>query len=261
MNKIESMLLAGRVNQHAIEYGFEVAKPGVTLKEIDKEIEWYIRSNQNCKPAFLNYTPDGSLKPFPNTACISPNDVAVHGIPGDYVIKNGDLITIDVGTECNGWFVDAARSKVIGNPSDDKAQYLILAAEAILKAELSVIKNECTLLEIVEVAELTAKQYNVTILPQYGGHQIGEQIHMSPFIPNAIYRPQSVLRTDLEINRYRQTKLFEGQTICIEPVVTYGSIDTIVDGDNWTVRKADGNLVAHTERCLLITKNGYELLS
>jgi len=255
---IENMRYAGFVNRGAIEHGFKAAVPGATLRAVNEAIERFIVENR-CRPAFKNYQPLGSEKPFPAAACISPNDVVVHGVPGDYIIKDGDLLTIDTGTEYNGWFVDSARSRVIG--TNQKAEYLIEATDAILNAQLSVIKDECTFLELVEVSEKVADQYGITIMSQWGGHRIGERIHIDPFIPSGINRNQSQIKQALERKKYARLCLKEGQTICIEPVTTYGSSDIILDEDSWTVRKSDGLLAAHTERCLLVTKTGYELLS
>lgn len=260
---------AGRVNQQAIEHGFSVAVPGKTLREINDAVEAFILEN-GCQPAFKNYQPPGAKTPFPATACISPNSVVVHGIPGDYVLEAADLLTIDVGSEYNGWYVDSARSKVVPCPlaataaqqqQAKDAEYLIKATDAILNAQLAVIRDGCTFLQLVEVSEKTAKEYSVTIMAQWGGHQIGNKVHLEPFIPVGIDRCQSSLKQSLDIKKYARQVLIEGQTICIEPVTTYGSNDIILDGDLWTVRKRDGLLAAHTERCLLVTKNGYELLS
>ena len=268
-NTLDCMRYAGMVNIQAIEYGFEIAEPGMTLRQIDEAIENVIRG-RGCKPAFKNYQPDGYESPFPAAACISPNDVVVHGIPDDYVLRDGDLITIDVGTEYQGAFVDSARSRVICGHWPAKhnldslhkeQKSLVLAAEAVLWAQLSVIKDQCDFLTMVMVAEETALEYNVTIMPQWGGHGIGLKVHTEPFIPSAIDRRQSPIRQRIEEKRYSRQKLTEGQTICVEPVVTFGTPDIMIGEDKWTVRQANGELAAHTERCLLVTKDGYELLS
>ena len=268
-DKLSSMRYAGRVNLAAINWGFHHAKPGKTLAEVDAVIEDYIRK-AGCVPAFKNYQPEGYPLPFPATACISPNDVVVHGIPGDYVLENGDLLTIDVGTQHEGWFVDAARSRVIRSESRmtrrqlDRcflAQKLVDATEAILEAQLSVIKNDCDFLTIVRAAEEEAAARGVTIMHQWGGHGIADRIHMDPFIPNALDRTKPLLTQNLEKRRLSQQKLTTGQTICVEPVTTFGSPDIIIDDDQWTIRQTEGKLAAHSERCLLVTEDGYELLS
>jgi len=258
------MRYAGKVNLAAIELGFEHALPGKTLAEIDLVMEKYIRE-AGCTPAFKNYQPQGSPSPFPATVCISPNEVVVHGIPNDYVLQPADLLTIDVGTEHKGWYVDAARSRLVpGKAPLDKitrGNKLIYATNEVLEAQLSVVKDQCTFLSMIQAAEAAARQHGVTIMPQWGGHGIGDKVHLEPFIPSALNRGQSKLRLKIEEKRYARQKLIEGQTICVEPVVTFGSSCIMVDEDGWTIRQADGHLTAHTERCLLVTKDGYELLS
>lgn len=257
-NKIKNMKIAGEINVAAIEEGFKHATPGVSLKQIDLKIEEFILKNGGT-PAFKNYHPSGYENPFPATACISPNEVAVHGLPNDYIIKSGDLLTIDVGTGYGGYFVDAARTRVIGN--NPKAEELVIATQEILDAQLSLIKDGCNLLFPVHAAELKAKEHNVTIMPMWGGHAIGKNIHEDPFIPSAIDRRQGKISQQIQESRYFNQFFHSGQTICVEPVVIFGNLDIMTDGDGWTVRKTDGNLAAHIERCLLVTDEGYELIS
>ncbi len=264
MDKLECMRYAGKVNQLAIEYGFRLAVPGTSLLKINSGIEEFIL-DMGCKPAFKNYHPVGSPVPFPATACLSPNDVVVHGLPNDYIIKPGDLLTVDVGCEYNGWYVDSARSRLIPCENAGRAirvGKLITATEAILEAQLNIIKHNCTFLDLIRVSEKTAKLHDVLIMSRWGGHQIGNRIHIDPFIPSAIDRKQSPLKQGLEESKYGRQVLEAGQTICIEPVVTEGFDDTIIiEEDLWTIRKQDGLLAAHTERCLLVTETGYELIS
>jgi methionyl aminopeptidase len=266
-DKLDSMRRAGEVNLGAIEHGFSFAHPGITTREIDAEMEGYIREH-GCTPAFKGYQPDGYASPFPATVCISPNSVVVHGIPSDYVLEPGDLLTLDVGTEYNGWYVDAARTRVIPGAMNGlqkqrayEANDLIDATEAILEAQLSVVKNNCTFLQMILAAEAAAAKYRVTIMPQWGGHSIGEKVHLPPFIPSAIHRNTSKIKQQIEEKQFARQILTTGQTICIEPVVTLGSNDIMIDEDGWTIRQTQHHLTAHTERCLLVTEHGYELLS
>jgi len=259
-DKLDSMRYAGRVNLGAINYAFGLAKPGVKLIELDAGIEWYIRQ-AGCTPAFKGYQPEGYSRPYPNTACISPNDVVVHGIPGNYVLRQGDLLTIDVGTEHEGWFVDAARTRLVPGRVSKEAVHLVEAVDAIMDAELAVVRNECTFLRMIEAADAVAKAYGVTIMPQWGGHGIGEKIHLPPFVPNAIDKSKSRIKQDLEVKKYGREKFVIGETYCIEPVTTMGTSGIMIDEDGWTVRQAERRLTAHTERCLLVTEEGYELLS
>lgn len=256
---------AGTVNQGAIEAGFECAVPGTPLSKIDEVMEAYIRDHEGCRPAFKNYQPEGAASPFPFTACISPNEVVVHGIPGDYRLLPGDLLTIDVGTEYQGFFVDSARTRIVpGEAPTEKiiaGNRMIHAVEDILGAQLGVIRDGCNFLTMVQAAEAEAKRHDVLIMPQWGGHGIGNKIHFEPYIPSAIDRTKPKLTQNVEERLYARSFLTAGQTICVEPVITLGNSDIILDSDQWTYRKTDGHLVAHSERCILVTETGYELLS
>lgn len=276
MDRLEATRYAGKINQLAIKRGFEVAKKGVTLLEIDAAIEKCILDN-NCQPVFKGY------KGYPATSCLSPNDIVVHGIPNEYSLKDGDILTIDVGCSHEGWMIDAARTRLIEDPikaMEDPENYdwdtyhykagLIFAAESVLEAELSVIKNGCSLLDIIKAAELAAKSNffskakpspPLSIYPQWGGHEIGQQLHMGPFIPNCIDPSLSGIKRWRLERQYDDFKLKTGQTICLEPVVTFGKTDIMIDRDGWTVKSKDGSLAAHTENCILITETGYETLS
>ena len=117
------------------------------------------------------------------------------------------------------------------------------------------------MLTLVEAAGRIARKHKVKILPEWGGHGISDKIHMEPFVPNALTEGHGHLARAFEEQNYKKIKFVAGETYCIEPVTTFGSIETFVDADGWTIRKKDGQLAAHTERCLLVTKEGYELLS
>lgn len=257
-NRLKYMREAGRVNLQAIELGLSMLEPGTVLKDIDVAMEELIRKN-GCEPAFKGYQPVGATAPYPATACISVNDVLVHGLPGDYAIQDGDIVTVDVGTKNHGWHVDAARSKVVG--SNPEAQRLLNSTEIILAAQLDLVKDGCSLYSLVEVSEKLSYQLGIYIMPQWGGHGIGETVHTEPFIPASIDRTQTKIMQTLTQQRYKREKLKEGQTICIEPVTSLGSHDIMLDADQWTVRTADGGITTHTERCLVVTRHGYEILT
>lgn len=257
-DSLHSMRYAGEVNQQAIEWGFNVAQPGVSLKEVDADIEKFIR-DAGCVPAFKNYQPTGSPLEYKHATCMSVNHAAVHGIPNGYILQDGDLLTIDLGTQHNDWFVDAARSRVIG--TNKKAQYLVDATEAILAAQLAVVKKDCTFLTMIEAGQAIAKSYSVNIIPQYGGHAIGEAIHLDPFIPHALSYTHSKIKRTIERKKYAREVFQIGKTYCIEPVVTFGNTETYISNDGWTVYTKDGSLSCHTERCILVLDDGYELLS
>lgn len=256
------MRYAGQVNVRAIEAGFAIAREGVTLAEIDTVVERTIRDG-DCEPAFKGY------RDYPATACIAVNDVAVHGIPNEYQLRHGDIVTIDVGTRWNGFCVDSARTRVLAQPDPDKGLHhqwwrrtcLQDAAEKILEAELQEVRDGVSLYDIAFAGEREAKRQQVNLMVQWGGHRIGETIHLDPFIPNGFDWSKGNFGVQMEKRRLQQTKLFAGDTICLEPVVTYGSTDIIIDQDGWTVRSKDSSDVAHTERTILVLKNGFEVFS
>ncbi len=260
MLRIDIIEKAGKVNREAINAGFEAAQPGVSLKEVDQVIEDKILSN-GCRPAFKNYQPHGAPYPFPATACLSVNDAAVHGIPNDYILEAGDVLTIDVGTNKDGWFVDAARTRVIPGAENEEGIRLIEVVEAMLAAQLSVLRPGCRFIDIVDAASNVARANNASIFSEYGGHYIGDAIHIPPFIPNALNTKMSELHQNLQRKQWENMTFKINDLICLEPVATFGSENTIIDKDQWTVRQKNGCLVAHTERCLLVTSDGYQILS
>lgn len=274
MDRLEATRFAGKVNQSAIAAAKRFAVAGMSLRGLDELIESHIRRS-GCIPVFKGY------KGYPASSCLSPNDVVVHGIPNEYRLKCGDILTIDVGCSYEGWMVDSARTIVIQdltaylqdpeNVDPCKTQErLKYASEAVLEAQLSVIKEGCSLLDILKAAELASKTNfgskadpspKLNIFPQWGGHSIGRSLHEDPFIPNAIDPTLPSLKRRLLEMEYNNYKFEAGRIICLEPVVTFGKTDIITDEDGWTVRSADGSLVAHTEHCVLITETGYEILS
>lgn len=257
MDRLEATRYAGHINQGAIEHGFTIAQPGISLLEIDAAIESYLLKH-NCKPAFKGY------RDFPATSCLSTNDVVVHGVPTNYRLKDGDILTIDVGCSHETWMVDAARTRIIGPARPGfflLQERLIAASESVLQAEMSVIKSGVSLLEVVLAAESRASELGVSIFPQWGGHQIGQKLHIDPFVPNCIDPSLTqIKRWQLE-REYDKYKLAAGQVFCLEPIVTFGKTDIIVDEDGWTVRTMDGSLSSHSERCILVTETGYQSIS
>lgn len=260
-DKLTCMRLAGKVNRDAINYGFQKAVPGKTLIEIDHEIENFIIQS-NCKPAFKGY------RGFRHASCLSVNDNIIHGVPNNYILKIGDILTIDVGVDRDGWKVDAADTQIIQDANTDLSlvdfhiqRELIMAINDILESELNVLKHNCSLMDIVNAAESTAKKWHIKIYNQFGGHAIGTSIHEEPFIPNIINKNASQLKQNIEKYKYQNYKLQTGQTICLEPVGTFGITDFFIDIDGWTVKSKDGSLSAHVEKCVLILENGHEILS
>lgn len=214
----------------------EMAAPGVSLLDLE-EVSARIIEDHGCIPSFLNY-----LGSYPATLCLSPNDVIVHGIPDEYRLEEGDILSVDAGAIYEGFHGDAAFTIGIGSVTDEAAR-LIAATEEAMWAGIRQVQKGNRLGDIGSaVAEIgTAHGYGV--VEEYVGHGIGRQMHEEPQVPN-----------------YGETgtglKLRQGMALCIEPMFNIGERFTKVESDGWTVRTADGSLSAHWEHTVGITPDG-----
>jgi len=217
----------------------ELIQVGITTEELDREAETVIEQ-LGGKPAFKGY------KGFPYATCISVNDTIVHGFPSKYLLKEGDLVSVDVGAVKSGHFGDSCFSVVVGE--NDEALRLVASAYDCLFSAISILKDGVTTGDIGSVIESTASNSGYDVVRDFVGHGIGCILHDLPHIKN-----------------YGKPKfgftLKEGMVICIEPMLTIGSAESYKDKNGWEVRTKDGKLAAHVEHCVLITKNGYEILS
>ena len=218
----------------------EAVKEGVTTKELD-ELAYKIIKEHRADPTFLGY------HGFPRTICASVNEQVVHGIPSnDVILKNGDIISIDIGATYKGFVGDSAWTYPVGEISEDK-QMLLKATEESLFAGLEHMKSNDMLENAAGAIEDTAKKYNLGIVRQYGGHGVGRQMHEDPFVFN--YRTNNKLI------------LQKGMTIAIEPMLNLGCDDVEVLDDNWTVVTKDKKASAHFEHTVHVTDDGPEILT
>ena len=234
--EFEKMFVAGRVVAEAHQEIRAAAKPGVTLKRLDEIAEKIIR-DRGCIPSFLNY--HGT---YPASICASPNDVVVHGIPTDYALRPGDVLAIDVGAIYEGLHGDAAFTMGIGDISP-QAQRLIEVTEEGMWAGISKIRHGARVGDIGAAVEAVGSREDYGIVRDYVGHGIGRAMHEEPQVPN--YGTPG-----------KGMKLRRGMAICVEPQFNLGTADTKVDADNWTVRTLDGQISAHWEHTVAITKDG-----
>ncbi len=216
-------------------------KPGVTTKELDKLAEYFIVKN-NGVPSCKGY------EGFPCTLCTSVNDTVVHGIPDNTKLKKGDIITIDVVIGYKGYQGDAAWTYAVGSVSDEK-RYLMEHTKKALLEGIKQVKVGNRVGDISSAIETYARSHNLGIVKELCGHGIGTEMHEDPEIPN-YGTPGSGPR------------LKPGMVICIEPMLNFGGKDDIYLEDNgWGVRTLDGNPAAHYEHTVLVTKDGYEILT
>ena len=218
----------------------DAVKEGVTTKELD-EIAYKIIKSNKADPTFLGY------HGFPGTICASLNEQVVHGIPSnDVVLKNGDIISIDIGATYKGFVGDSAWTYAVGEISEEK-KMLLKATEESLFAGLDHMKSNDRLENVAGAIEDVAKKYNLGIVRQYGGHGVGREMHEDPFVFN--YRTNN------------QLILQKGMTIAIEPMLNLGYDDVIVLDDEWTVVTKDKKASAHFEHTVHVTDDGPEILT
>ncbi len=215
-------------------------KPGITTKELDTIAEEFIRS-QNAIPSFKGY---GG---FPGSICASINEELVHGIPSEKALKDGDIISIDIGAKYNGYHGDSAWSFPVGSISEE-AQKLLTVTEESLFEGLKQAKSGNRLYDISHAIQMHVENNGFSIVEEYVGHGIGQELHEDPPIPN-----YGLL--------HRGPLLKKGMTLAIEPMVNEGKRFIRVLPNNWTVVTADNKLCAHFEHTIVITDNGYEILT
>lgn len=221
------------------------AKPGITTLELDKIAEDYILSN-NARAAFKGYSQAGSLD-YPGSICSSIDDEVVHGIPSNRVLKEGDLLSIDVGVEKNHYFGDAALSIAIGKISDEKQKLMEVTEKSLyLGIEQAVAGNR--LGDIGYAIQSYVESFGFSVVRDLCGHGVGRHLHEDPQIPNYGKKGTGTL-------------IKNGMTLAIEPMINLGTFKVFVDEDGWTVRTMDGLPSAHFEHTIAIIDGKPEILT
>ena len=218
----------------------EMVKPGVSTKQIDKAVHDFIVS-QGAKPSFLNY------HGFPASACISVNNTIIHGIPGGYVLKEGDIVSVDVGAFYQGFHGDCAATFPCGAISAE-AEKLINVTKQSFYEGIRFATPGHRVSDISHAIQTYVESNGYSVVRSFVGHGVGAQLHEEPEVPN--YGPAG-----------RGPRLIRGMTLAIEPMVNEGSYDVKVLSDGWTTVTADGKLSAHYENTVLITDGEPEILT
>lgn len=218
---------------------------GITTLELDKIAEDYIRSN-NAVPAFKGYS-QGGAPGFPGSICSSVDDEVVHGIPSQRILKDGELVAIDIGVIKNGFFGDAAISVSVGNIDDEKKKLMDVTERSLyLGIEQAIVGNRVH--DISNAVQTYVESNGFTIVKDLCGHGVGKFLHEDPSIPNFGKKGTGA-------------KLKNGMTLAIEPMVNAGKYDVVTAKDGWTILTADGSTSAHFEHTILINNNSPEILS
>jgi methionyl aminopeptidase len=244
---MDAMREAGRVVARALETTRAAARPGVSLRELDEVARQVIRE-AGAKPTFLDYHPPFAPVPYPAVICASVNDAIVHGIPGGYRLRDGDLLSIDCGAELDGWTGDSAISFTIGPPSAAD-QRLIDTARDALAAGIAAARPGSRIGDIAHAVGRTGRAAGYGIPQGFGGHGIGRRMHEAPDVPN-------------EGRPGRGFPLRHGLVLAIEPMLLAGGLDGYhCAPDGWTLRTDDGSRAAHVEHTVAITDDGPRVLT
>ncbi len=238
--EIELMRQAGRITAAARALARDMVAAGVTTAQIDKELYHFIRKS-GAVPTFKGY---GG---FPASACISINDEVIHGIPGPRVIREGDLVSVDVGATYKGYVGDCAGSFIAGQGSEEARRLVAVTRQSFYEG-MKFARAGCRVGDISHAIQEYVEMNGCSVVREYVGHGVGAVMHEAPEVPN--YGPAG-----------RGPRLLPGMTIAVEPMVNLGGWEVKVLKDGWTVKTADGSLSAHYENTILITDGEPEILT
>lgn len=220
--------------------------PGIKTIELENLTRDLIKKNDS-ESAFLGYRPQGSRLAYPAALCVSINDEIVHGLPGGRVLKEGDIVGLDLGLKYNGLFTDMAMTVPVGDISVE-AQNLIATVESALEAGISVARPAGRIGDISRAIEKAIISNGFHVVKELAGHGVGYRPHEDPFVPNSGPLGQG-------------EKLWPGLVLAIEPMATTGRGEIKVGADEFTFLTRDGKLAAHAEKTIAITANGVEVLT
>ncbi len=238
--EINKLREAGKVVGLCHRYLQQFIKPGISTKELDRLAKKFIES-KGCTCSFEG------LYGFPGSICISINNEVVHGIPSRRKLKNGDIVKLDIGACYQGYHGDSAWSYIVGEGSERDIK-LLKRTEESLMAGLAAIHDGCTTGDIGHAVAKVAHKYNLGIVKELVGHGVGDKVHMEPDVPN--YG-----------NEHKGPVLHTGNVIAVEPMLNLGTADIYMLDDDWTICTDDDQNSAHFEHTVLVTEQGYEILT
>ena len=240
-NQIALMRESCRIVKETLDFVGKNIRAGMTTKQVDELVYRYITSC-GAYPSELGY------QGYPASSCVSVNEVVVHGIPSDRVILDGDIVSVDITAEKNGYHGDACRTFLIGNVSEDKKRLVKVTEECFFKA-VEGLREGTPLFDIVYAVQTHAEANGYGVVRALTGHGIGKEMHEDPSVPNYGKKGTGM-------------RLKAGMTICIEPMINMGTYKVTFDrSDGWTVRTADSKPAAHYENTVLIKEDGVEILT
>ncbi|MEA3513579.1 MAG: type I methionyl aminopeptidase [Campylobacterota bacterium] len=244
LKEIEKLRNAGQAVAKTLQYLQENIKAGMTLKEVDSLGEKYLRG-LGARPSFKG------LYGFPSAVCTSLNEVIIHGVPDDTVLKDGDILGIDIGSEIEGWYGDAAITMPIGSISEEDENLIACSKDALYYA-IDIIKEGMRFKELSLAIENFIIDRGYVPLVRFCGHGIGKEAHCDPEVPNYLESP----------NPKQGPKIKNGMIFCIEPMICQKEEEPIVDDkDKWSVRSVDGLRTSHYEHQVAVVNGKAQILT
>jgi len=238
--EIAVMRRAAQAAARALKDVCAAVRPGVTTRELDRIAEDRIRA-LGAVPSFLGY------RGYPASVCISVNDEVVHGIPGRRVLREGEIVSLDLGAAFDGFHGDTAVTVPVGAIDESLRQLLVVTEEA-LEEGIKVVRAGARLGDVGAAIQRRVARAGLSVVRDYAGHGVGRRLHEEPQVPNYGRRGTGVA-------------LRPGMTLAIEPMVNMGGSDVVVERDGWTVRTADGRPSAHFEHTVAVTETGADVLT
>ena len=248
-HEIEKMRAAGRIVREVLEYCRQACKPGVTTRKIDEEA-YRVFTAKGAKGLFKNYPTYKPGEGFPANLCISVNEEVVHGIASDRVVKEGDIVGFDCGVQLDGWCGDSATTVMVGNVRPETKK-LCDVTSRVLEIAIENVKPGRRWSQVARVMQNYAEQNGLSVVRDFVGHGIGQQMHEDPKVPNFVSR--DLLRSDIILR--------EGMVLAIEPMCNLGVKEVVTLDDGWTVLTVDRQPSAHYEHTVAVTSRGADVLT
>ncbi|QIS04541.1 type I methionyl aminopeptidase [Nocardia brasiliensis] len=245
-DEIARMRVTGQFVAEVLAQLRALAEVGVNLLELEAHVREQIR-RRGAQSCYWDYAPSFGRGPFRNTVCLSVNDAVLHGLPFDYRLRDGDVLTMDLAVGIDGWVADAATTIVVGTP-DEADLRLIRATEDALVAAIAVARPGNRIGDISAAIAAVARDYGYPVNTEFGGHGLGRTMHEDPHVAN-------------HGRAGRGYRLRPGLVIAIEPWFARTTDRIVTDPDGWTLRSADGSRTAHSEHTVAITETGPQVLT
>jgi methionyl aminopeptidase len=241
-DEIAAIRVSGQMLATVLKAVTAAIRPGMSTMDLSKLADQELKK-LGGKPAFLGY------QGFPESLCVSVNEEVIHGIPRqDHIIKDGDIVSCDFGVNYKGMITDAAVSVIVGQPREAKDLELINVTKKAIQKGIETVKGGAAIGDIGAAVQRVLEASNFGIVREFVGHGVGHEIHEEPGIPNIGQKGSGFV-------------LQPGMTIAIEPMATIGQPHVYIDDDGWTVKTRDGSRAAHFEHTVLVTEDGFEILT